>query len=136
METPQIPQDALQLSALAAQNATVSRTLFAHAHAPEPPSAKRQKTDDASEDPITKRRFHAEYAHVETLPPSITAKLPTKQPGKKVAKPGAPARPAMKLLEGAPGSKGGASSAARAESTPQNMSLTTRGGDSLPAAQA
>ncbi|RSL43601.1 Pre-mRNA-splicing factor prp46 [Fusarium sp. AF-6] len=125
METPQIPQDALQLSALAAQNATVSRTLFAHAHAaPEPPSAKRQKTDDASEDPITKRRFRAEYAQVETLPPSITAKLPTKQPGKKVAKPGAPARPAMKLLEGAPGSKGGA---ARAESTPQNMSLTTRG---------
>ncbi|KAJ3502655.1 hypothetical protein NM208_g16680 [Fusarium decemcellulare] len=97
METPEVPQDALQLSALASQNATVSRTLFAHA--PERPSTKRQKIDDASEDPIMKRRFHAEYANVETLPPSITAKLPTKQSGKKIAKAGALARPATKLLE-------------------------------------
>ncbi|KAM0563843.1 hypothetical protein ACHAPJ_000049 [Fusarium lateritium] len=135
METPEVPQDALQLSALAAQNATVSRTLYAHAHAhahaPEQSTTKRQKLDDASEDPIVKRRFRNEYAAVETLPPSITAKLPTKQPGKKLVKAGAPARPAMKLLEGAPGSGKTASSAARNESTPQNMSLTTRGAQGL-----
>ncbi|KAM5356308.1 hypothetical protein ACJ41O_002954 [Fusarium nematophilum] len=129
METPEVPQDALQLSALASQNAVVSRTLFTHA--PERPPAKRQKFDDASEDPIIKRRFRTEYAAVETLPPSIAAKLPTKQLGKKAAKPGAPARPTMKLLEGAPGPGKAGSTAPRAESTPQNMSLTTRGTPAL-----
>ncbi|KAF4974508.1 hypothetical protein FZEAL_8604 [Fusarium zealandicum] len=122
METPQVPQDALQLSALAAQNATASRTLYANA--PVQPSTKRQKAGDASEDPIMKRRFRTEYADVETLPPSIAAKLPTKQSGKKLVKAGGPARPAMKLLEGAPGS---GKSTSRTESAPQNMSLTTRG---------
>ncbi|SPJ78998.1 probable pleiotropic regulator 1 (PLRG1) [Fusarium torulosum] len=131
METPEVPQDALQLSALAAQNATVSRTLYAHAHAPEQSTTKRQKLDDASEDPIMKRRFRNEYADVETLPPSITAKLPTKQPGKRVVRAGGPARPAMKLLEGAPGSGKAAGSAARSESTPQNMSLTMRGAQAM-----
>ncbi|KAF5025263.1 hypothetical protein F66182_2648 [Fusarium sp. NRRL 66182] len=133
MATPEVPQDALRLSTLAAQNATVSKTLYAHAHAPERSTTKRQQLDDASEDPITKRRFRNEYAAVETLPPSITAKLPTKQPGKKASKAGAaPPRPAMKLLEGAPGSANAATlSAAKNDSSPQNMSLETRGAQGL-----
>lgn len=131
METPEVPQDVLQLSALAAQNATVSRTLYAHANVPEQSTTKRQKLDDASEDPIMKRRFRNEYADVETLPPSITAKLPTKQPGKRLVKAGGPARPPMKLLEGAPGSGKAVGSAARSESTPQNMSLTMRGAQAM-----
>ncbi|KAM0339820.1 hypothetical protein ACHAPU_010773 [Fusarium lateritium] len=130
METPEVPQDALQLSALAAQNATVSRTLYTHT-APEQSTTKRQKLDDASEDPIMKRRFRNEYADVETLPPSITAKLPSNQPGKRVVKAGGPARPAMKLLEGAPGSGKASGSTARSESTPQNMSLTMRGAQAM-----
>ncbi|KAF4451032.1 pre-mRNA-splicing factor prp46 [Fusarium austroafricanum] len=129
METPEVLQDALQLSTLAAQNATVSKTIYAHA--PEQSTTKRQKPDDASEDPIMKRRFRNEYADVETLPPSITAKLPTKQAGKKASKAGAPSRPAMKLLEGVPGSGKAPSSAARNDGTSQNMSLTTRGAQGL-----
>ncbi|ENH71874.1 pre-mRNA-splicing factor prp46 [Fusarium oxysporum] len=125
METPEVSQDALRLNALATQNANVSRTVYAHAS--ERSATKRQKLDDASEDPIIKRRFRNEYSDVETLPPSITAKLPTKQPGKKASKAGVPARPAMKLLEGAPSSGKASTPAARDESTPQNMSLTTRG---------
>lgn len=125
METPELPQDALQLSALAAQNATASRSLFAHS--PENQYAKRQKLDDASEDPLLKRRFRTEYADVETLPPSITAKLPTKQPGRKVARPGAPGRPAPKLLEAAPGSKAVSAPASTASNEHQNMSLAMRG---------
>ncbi|KAF5662590.1 pre-mrna-splicing factor prp46 [Fusarium heterosporum] len=130
METPEVPQDALQLSALAAQNATVSRTLYTHTDL-EQSATKRQKLDDASEDPIMKRRFRNEYADVETLPPSITAKLPSKQPGKRVVKAGGPARPAMKLLEGVPGSGKATGSTSRSESTPQNMSLTMRGAQAL-----
>ncbi|KAK7416092.1 pre-mRNA-splicing factor prp46 [Neonectria punicea] len=125
METPEIPQDALQLSALAAQNATASRDLFAHVHTLEHNlHAKRPKLDDASEDPLLKRRFRTEYADVEFLPPSITAKMPTKQAGKKVARPAAPGRPAQKLLEAAPGSKA-------ASSEPQSMSLTMRGASAI-----
>lgn len=130
METPQIPQDALQLSALASQNAAVSKSLFSHE-----PSSKRQKLLDASEDPIMKRRFRTEYADAEMLPPSIAAKLPTKQPGRKLVKAGATARPTQKLLEAGPGSKASPSSAARNESTPQNMSLTTRGASSFQVAK-
>ncbi|RGP73641.1 pre-mrna-splicing factor prp46 [Fusarium longipes] len=125
METPEVPQDALLLDALAAQNANVSRTLYPHA--PErATTTKRQKLDDAFEDPIMKRRFRNEYADVETLPPSIAAKLPAKQPGRKT-KAGAQARPAMKLLEGVPGSGMAPASTTRNESTPQNMSIMTRG---------
>ncbi|KPM40011.1 Pre-mRNA-splicing factor prp46 [Neonectria ditissima] len=128
METPEVPQDALQLSALAAQNATTSRGLFAHVpgHA-NSPYAKRPKPDDASEDPLLKRRFRTEYADVEFLPPSIAAKMPTKQPGRKVARPAAAAhgRPAPKLLEAAPGSK------AAGGEPPQSMSLTMRGASAI-----
>ncbi|KAI5462979.1 WD40-repeat-containing domain protein [Mariannaea sp. PMI_226] len=131
METPEVPQDALQLSALAAQNATASRSLFTHPQHDSHP--KRQKPDDAFEDPILKRRFRTEYANVETLPPSIAAKLPTKQPGKKLVKHAAPGRPAQKLLEAAPGSKTGPSSTTsggeqqQQQQQQQNMTLTTRG---------
>lgn len=126
METPQIPQDALQLSALAQRNAAASRNLFAHS--PEHPNAKRPKLDDAKEDTAIQRRFRAEYAAVETLPPSIAAKMPTKQPGKKLVKAGAPTRPAQKLLEAGPGAgKLSASPATSSGSEQQNMSLTMRG---------
>ncbi|KAI1043101.1 hypothetical protein LB505_006880 [Fusarium chuoi] len=54
METPEVPQDALRLNALAAQNANVSRTVYAHAS--ERSATTRQKLDDASEDPVIKRR--------------------------------------------------------------------------------
>lgn len=132
MENPEKPQDALQLSSLVAQNATTSKTLFAHT--PDRHASKRQKLDDASEDPIVKQRIRAEYADVNTLPPSIAAKLPTKQPGKKAARPGAPARPAQKLLEAGPGSGKAPATGAKAPgggSEQQNMSLTTRGTPAL-----
>lgn len=122
METSQLPQDALQLSALAQSNAAASRKIFLH-H-PERPNAKRPKTDDAKEnDAAISRRFRAEYAAAETLPPSIAAKLPAKGPGKKLVKAGAPARPAQKLLEAGPG----ATNNKAAGGEQQNMSLTMRG---------
>ena len=125
MENPEKPQDVLQLGALVAQNATTSTSLFAHT--PERHS-KRQKLDDAlPEDPIVKQRIRAEYSEVQTLPPSIAAKLPTGKPGRKVAKPGALVRPAQKLLEAGPGAPESKASG----SDPQNMSLTMRGAPAL-----
>ena len=142
MEMPQPPQDALRLSALASQNAASSRQIYSRAH--DRSNGKRQKLLDdtaagaaaAAEDPVMKRRFRAEYASVETLPPSIAATQPTRQPGKKVVRAGAGAgaagRPAQKLLEAGPGAKAAAGSTSasrnpREESAPQNMTLTTRG---------
>lgn len=133
MENPEAPQDALKLGALVTQNATASKALFSHTtdrHA-----AKRQKLDDdASQDPIVKHRIRAEYADVETLPPSIAAKLPTGKPGRKAGRPGAPARPAQKLLEAGPGSsKAPPALEAKMDggAEPRNMSLTTRGGTAI-----
>ncbi|KAH7136605.1 WD40-repeat-containing domain protein [Dactylonectria macrodidyma] len=129
MVNPEVSQDALHLSGLAAQNATVSRGLFAQIPGHPHPHAKRQKLDDASEDPLLKRRFRTEYADVEILPPSIAAKMPTKQPGRKVAKPGAPGRPAQKLIEAGPGSKASSApaSTSAAANEHHNMSLAVRG---------
>ena len=110
METQQASQDALQLDALVSQNASTSRQLYALPdRAPESTTTatpnKRQKLEDAFEDPIMKRRFQSEFANVQTLPASIAAKQPSKQPRKKPAASGALAsRPAQKLLEGPPGS--------------------------------
>lgn len=137
METPQPPQDALQLGALASQNALASRDLYAHAAAAEQPTAKRQKLEDALEDPVMKRRFLAEYADVQTLPASLVARQPGKKPGKALvkAKPTAPAGKTQKLLEGPAGSapssaltatQGGGSETTRSN----NTSLATRGAQS------
>jgi pleiotropic regulator 1 len=90
-------------------------------------SAKRQKLDDdAPQDPMTKRRFHAEYAAVETLPASIAAKQPAKPGSKKaVVKAGIPQRPAntQKLL--GPGPSGSSSSTAGAAAPEANANVNT-----------
>jgi pleiotropic regulator 1 len=131
METPQKPQDALQLSALAAQNALVSRNLYTRAA--DQPNGKRQKLDDVFEDPIMKRRFGAEYSNVTTLPAALAARQPSSKPGKRQSskqKPTAPARPTQKLLEAGPGSATGASATqapTENNSTNNNMTLTNRG---------
>ena len=145
METPQAPQDVLQLGALVSQNASTSRHLFPSTARPTTTDMattsnnKRQKLEDAFEEPIMKRRFNAEYTDVQTLPASIAAKQPGKQPKKKAAGTGAVARrPAQKLLEGAPGHSNGAPSSSlsragagagveAANGRGQSMSLTTRG---------
>lgn len=120
--TSAMETQAPQLSALTAQNATVSRTLFAHGS--DRPQAKRPKLDDdAAQDAFLKRRFRNEYADVDVLPPSITAKLPAGKRGKKfVRAAAAPGRPAQKLLEAGPGAKTGAASGGG-----ENMTLTKRG---------
>ncbi|KAH7326705.1 WD40-repeat-containing domain protein [Stachybotrys elegans] len=119
------PQDAAHLGALVSQNASTSRQLYAHASERPNGGSKRSKADDASEDPIMKRRFHAEYAAVETLPAVIAAKQPGKQHKKALVKSGgAPQRQApQKLLEAGPGSS---------SSAVAHTALTTRG---LPAMQ-
>lgn len=127
METQQSPEDALQLGALVSQNSAASRQLYARAA--DLHNGKRQKLDDVFEDPVMKRRFHAEYANVETLPASLAAKQPGKQLQKKSAKPGAPARAGQKLLEGPGGSSSGDQKNGAA--APQNMSLTTRGANTI-----
>lgn len=130
METPQVPQDALQLSAMVAQNSTAARQLYARATATSQDrpggAGKRQKAADDFDDAVMKRRFQAEYASSEILPPSLAAK----QPGK-AQKKGSPRsmvvaqRPgqSQKLLEG-PGS----TAAGGNTSQQQNMSLTPRTG--------
>ena len=135
METQRAPEDVPQLETLVNQNATASRKLYAHFAAPSSATAnKRQKLEDAFEDPIMKRRFQSEYSGVQTLPASIAAKQPGQKPKKKAGGPNnvVARRPAQKLLEGPTGS--GAESAAAVAgngTTPgaegQNMSLTTRG---------
>ncbi|POR35408.1 Pre-mRNA-splicing factor prp46 [Tolypocladium paradoxum] len=131
METPQPPQDALHLGALASQNALASRNLYARAAGQ--PTAKRQKLEDAFEDPVMKRRFLAEYADVQTLPASLVARQPGKKPGKALvkAKPGVVAARTQKLLEGPAGSAPSATAAAQdggGETTQNsNTSLATRG---------
>ncbi|KAK5987677.1 Pre-mRNA-splicing factor prp46 [Cladobotryum mycophilum] len=126
MEALQVPQDALQLSTLASQNAAASRQLYARAA--ERPNGKRQKLDGVFEDPIMKRRFESEYAAVHTLPEALAAKQPSKQPQKKSAvKSGALVRRAPKLLEAPPGSKDASSSKTEGSEAPQNMSLAMRG---------
>lgn len=137
METPQQPQDALRLSALASQNASASRGLYTPGATAERTGAKRQKLDDATtEDPMLKRRFRNEYADTQTLPPSIAAKQPTKGAGRKIAKAGAAGGAAgalqrvPKLLEAGPSTGGQAATNGSAQNgeVPQSMSLTTRGG--------
>ena len=131
METPQVPQDALQLSAMIAQNSTAARQLYSRATAASQDrpggAGKRQKLADDFDDAVMKRRFQTEYASSETLPPSLA----TKQPGKPQKKGAAsksmvvaqrPGQP-QKLLEG-PGS----AAAGGNTSQQQNTSLTTRTG--------
>ncbi|KND90346.1 Pre-mRNA-splicing factor prp46 [Tolypocladium ophioglossoides CBS 100239] len=138
METPQPPQDALQLGALASHNALASRSLYARAA--EQPTAKRQKLEDAFEDPVMKRRFLAEYADVQTLPASLAARQPGKKLSKALvkAKPGVVAAPpawkTQKLLEGPAGSAPSSAVTAAAQGgdseatqNNKNMSLATRG---------
>lgn len=131
METPQVPQDALQLSAMIAQNSTAAGQLYSRATAASQDrpggAGKRQKLADDFDDAVMKRRFRTEYAGSETLPPSLAAK----QPGKPQKKGGAsksmvvaqrPGQP-QKLLEG-PGSAAGGGSTSQQQST----SLTARTG--------
>ncbi|PHH91749.1 hypothetical protein CDD83_10453 [Cordyceps sp. RAO-2017] len=129
METPEPPQDVTQLGVLASQNAAAAKSLYARPPAAAAqPNAKRPKLaqDEALEEAILKRKFLAEYAASETLPPSLAAKLPSKKPGKavvKVRQGPTPTGKTQKLLEG-PASSG---AAARGEATaPSDMSLTTR----------
>ena len=132
METEQPPQDALQLGALASQNAFASRAMFGRAV--EQPNGKRQKLADVFEDPVMKRRYQAEYSNVQALPASLAAKQPSKQPGKKSSKALVPAAPkqSQKLLEAGPGAKGGAAPSSNGGAAPNNhMTLTTRGGQSF-----
>ncbi|KFG86587.1 pre-mRNA splicing factor prp46 [Metarhizium anisopliae] len=132
METPQQPQDALQLSALASQNSIISRSLYTRAA--EQLNGKRQKLEDVFEDPMMKRRFQAEYSNVTTLPATLAARQPSSKPGKKLAakqKTAGTARLAQKLLEAGPGSTTAGSSAnpmpAVNDSPNNNMALSTRG---------
>lgn len=138
METQEQPQDALRLSALASQNSAASRQFYTPGSTAERMSAKRQKLDDAtSEDPMLKRRFRNEYADVQTLPPSIAAKQPTKG-ARKIAKAGTAGgagalQRVPKLLEAGPSSGGQMTTNGGAQNgeAPQSMSLTTRGGPAL-----
>ncbi|KEY67468.1 hypothetical protein S7711_02388 [Stachybotrys chartarum IBT 7711] len=131
--------DAAPLAALVSQNAAATRQ--AYSRAAERPSGKRQKVDDALQEPIMKRRFAAEYADVETLPPVIAAKQPGAKPARKAAaaagRPGPP-RPAQKLLEGPAGatpagaaasapSQGADETSAAGANPKTSMDLTTRG---------
>lgn len=129
MEMPQIPQDALKLSAMVAQNSTAARQIYARAAvvSQDGPGSKRQKLAEDIDDVIMKRRFQNEYAATETLPPSLAAKQPGKPQKKGASKsmvvaqrPGLP----QKLLEG-PGSKtaGGAATGGNVPQ-PHSMSLT------------
>lgn len=131
METPQQPQGALQLSALASQNALASRNLYTRAS--EQPNSKRQKLEDVFEDPIMKRRFEVEYSNVQTLPAALAARQPSSKSGKKLAskqKVTGPARPAQKLLEAGPASS--TSQAPTGNDSPNNnMTLTTRGSNAF-----
>lgn len=127
METPQVPQDALQLCRLVAQNSTASRQLYSAATSVDPGSSstsKRANASDGLDDPILKRRMRTEYAGVEILPPSLAAKQPS---SKQVArrKPGAPAAAGRgpKLLEAGPSGSGSNSASG---STTFSQSLTTR----------
>ncbi|XWW93216.1 hypothetical protein V2A60_001146 [Cordyceps javanica] len=138
METPQVPQDALQLSAMVAQNSTAARQLYVRSAATslDRPggTGKRQKVADDFDDAEMKRRFQIEYSWSEKLPPSLAAKQPGK-PQKKgtssksmvvAQRAGQP----QKLLEG-PGSKTAAAAAGGNMSQPQTTSLTTRSGSGL-----
>lgn len=154
METPEYPQDVVQLTSLVSANADTARQLYARS-APAATdgsidgggSSKRQKTEDVFADPVMKRRYLAEYADVQTLPASLAAQLPSKQSAVKRSKGGnarpatvAQTRPQQKLIEGPAGStttttegsatdgngKTGAGAAAGAGGG-QTMSLVTRG---------
>ena len=121
--------ESLDLRSLVSQNASTSRQLYTNPAGPDrsaPAEAanKRQKLEDAFEDPIMKRRFLSEYSNVQTLPASIAAKQPGAKPKKKAANSGALVkRPGQKLLEGPGGSAAGD---ADMNGGP-GMSLTTRG---------
>jgi pleiotropic regulator 1 len=151
METPQTPQDILQLSTLASHNALNSRQLYGGGDADRDANAsndtvnghpsKRQKLEDALQDAAMKRRFRSEYLSVQTLPPSLAAQQPGK-PGARKSAPkaaGAPkaARPAQKLLEGPTDTAPSSTPASTPEQrqAPQNMSLATRGPPGMPALQ-
>ncbi|KAF4123318.1 pleiotropic regulator 1 [Geosmithia morbida] len=138
METPQYPEDVLQLSSLVSQNASTAQQLYTRGPSSTSAStttAKRQKLEDAFEDPIMKRRFQYEFSDVQTLPESIASKQPGK-PGKKKAAAGGNAgalvkrggRP-QKLLEGPGGSAAaiaiGADGAGSAGSAGGQQQLTT-----------
>ncbi|KAG5949327.1 Pleiotropic regulator 1 [Claviceps pazoutovae] len=111
METQQPPHDVLRLGALASRNALVSRSLYSrtnterhHQQSTTTTSSKRQKLDDDYSDPSMKRRFRSEYADVQTLPASLAARQPSKQPGKKLLVPKPKPACGQKLLEAGPGS--------------------------------
>ncbi|RDA82362.1 hypothetical protein CP532_5075 [Ophiocordyceps camponoti-leonardi (nom. inval.)] len=134
METQQLPSDVAQLGALASRNAIASRRLYARAAAGQP-DAKRAKfsPDNAVEDYLMKRKFSAEYASSQKLPPSLAAKQPIKKPGKALVKAPKPptGRTQQALLEG--GTTVGSGTGVRGGNTTSNgtsMSLTTRSGQS------
>lgn len=133
MEQSELVQDVPRLGLLASQNSATSRQLYARAA--ELPNGKRQKIDEIFADPVLKQRFQAEYAHVQTLPTAIAAKLPGKQPGRKGVKMGAPARPAQKLLEGSAGTITSTDqskpAAAANQNGTQNMGLIAAGGSAV-----
>ncbi|KAG6029653.1 Pleiotropic regulator 1 [Claviceps sp. Clav32 group G5] len=111
METQQPPHDVLRLGALASRNALVSRSLYSstntgrhHQQSTTTTSSKRQKLDEDYSDPSMKRRFRSEYADVQTLPASLAARQPSKQPGKKLLVPKPKPAGGQKLLEAGPGS--------------------------------
>ncbi|CEJ93376.1 Putative Pre-mRNA splicing factor prp46 [[Torrubiella] hemipterigena] len=105
METPQVPQDALQLSKLVAQNSTASRQLYAASSSSSILPNGKRATDDSHDDPLLKRRMRTEYAGLDILPPSLAAKQPSSKAVAKRPKPGAPQTRGPKLLEAGPGSK-------------------------------
>ena len=135
METPEYPPDVVQLSSLVSANADTARQLYARSAPDDGSSSKRQKIDNAFEDPIMKRRYVAEYADVQTLPASLAAQQPSKQSAVKRSK-GGNARPAtvaqtrhqQKLIEGPVGSTASAAGEPKTENGGgRTMSLVTRG---------
>ncbi|PFH63348.1 hypothetical protein XA68_13805 [Ophiocordyceps unilateralis] len=129
METKQSSQDVAQLGALVSQNAMASRKLYARVPAGQP-NAKRPKLspDDATEDPLMKRKFLAEYATSQTLPPSLAAKQPAKKPGKVLSKASNPPVGKTQALLKGPAGSGSNASGGNATSDGMKTSLTTRGG--------
>ncbi|RCI11551.1 hypothetical protein L249_7347 [Ophiocordyceps polyrhachis-furcata BCC 54312] len=134
METQQLPSDVAQLGALASRNAIASRKLYTRVAAGQP-NAKRAKLspDESVEDDLMKRKFSAEYAASQTLPPSLAAKQPIKKPGKALVKATKPLTGGKQqaLLEG--GGAVGSATGASGGSTTSNgtsLSLTTRAAQS------
>ncbi|KAF4594503.1 pre-mRNA splicing factor prp46 [Ophiocordyceps camponoti-floridani] len=126
MEIQPPPQDVTQLAAFVSQNARESHKLFARAATGQ--KHPKPSLDGTVEERLMKRKFTAEYAASQTLPPSLASKLPTKTTGKALVR--APKRPAGKtqaLIEGPTGSK---PLAGDGSTNGTSTSLTARGGQS------